>query len=102
MKINDADRFAAEAAVDPDRVLPEENPATTKPAEARRWVRTYAQLLGFKKDVLQVAHEKLSEMSEPPAREEVIKTDLVLLDAENNRLKKRLLFWKRRRDQLSS
>jgi hypothetical protein len=94
--------LAAEAAADPDRILPEENPATTKPAEARRWVRTYAQLLAWKKRVLQVAHEKLGEVSEDPAREEIVKTDLVLLDAENDRLKKRLHFWKRRQEKLGN
>src|SRR5207245_10755823 len=71
---------AAEAAADPDRVLPHENLATTKPAEARRWVRIYAQLLNFKQRVLLAAHAKLPEVTEEAAHREAVDTDLVLLE----------------------
>jgi len=92
---------AAKAAADPDRVLPHEDLQTTKPAEARRWVRIYAQLLGFKQRVLHTAHAKLPEVTEEAARREAVDTDLVLLEAEQSRLRQRLAFWKRRSDKLS-
>src|SRR5713101_8206098 len=63
MSMNPEVADAAEAAADPDRVLPQENLATTKPAEARRWVRIYAELLSFKQRVLQAAHAKLPEVN---------------------------------------
>lgn len=94
-------RLAAEAAADPDRTLPQENLATTHPAEARRWARTYSQLVHFKDRVLQAAYHRLARMTEPAARQEVVDTDLVLLEAENSRLRRRLQFWKRRQDKLS-
>jgi hypothetical protein len=101
MSINPEVTEAAEAAADPDRVLPHEDLATTKPAEARRWVRIYAQLLGFKQRVLQAAHAKLGEVTEAAARQEAVDTDLVLLEAQHSRLRRRLEFWKRRSDKLS-
>ena len=101
MSINPEVTEAAEAAADPDRVLPHEDLATTKPAEARRWVRIYGQLLGFKQRVLQAAHAKLPEVTEEAARREAVDTDLVLLEAEDTRLRRRLEFWKRRSDKLS-
>ncbi|HYS02155.1 MAG TPA: hypothetical protein VET82_07380 [Candidatus Eisenbacteria bacterium] len=101
MSINPEVADAAEAAADPDRVLPTENLATTKPAEARRWVRIYRELLSFKQRVLQAAHAKLPEVTEEAARREAVDTDLVLLEAQQSRLRRRLEFWKRRSDKLS-
>ncbi len=101
MSLNPDVADAAEAAADPDRVLPQENLATTKPAEARRWVRIYAELLSFKQRVLQAAHAKLPEVTEAAARREAVDTDLVLLEAQHSRLRRRLEFWKRRSDKLS-
>jgi hypothetical protein len=101
MSINPEVADAAEAAADPDRVLPQENLATTKPAEARRWVRIYGELLGFKQRVLQAAHTKLGDVTEEAARREAVNTDIVLLEAQHSRLRRRLDFWKRRSDKLS-
>ena len=82
-------------------MLPHEDLTTTRPAEARRWVRIYTQLLGFKQRVLQAAHAKLPEVTEEAARREAVDTDLVLLEAQHSRLRRRLGFWKRRSDKLS-
>ncbi len=96
MDVTDDARVAAEAAADPDRSLPQENTATTRPAEARRWVRTYSQLLTFKNRLLQAAHERLGEVTEDAARQEAVETDLVLLKAQRSRVRRRLEYWKRR------
>jgi hypothetical protein len=101
MEASDSARAAAEDAADPNRTLPEENVATTRPAEVRRWVRTYAQLVGFKNRVLQAAYAQLGHMTEDAARREAVSTDLVLLRAQDSRLRRRLAFWKRRDQQLN-
>lgn len=101
MDVTEDASSAAQAAADPNRTLPEENVATTRPAEARRWVRTYAQLVGFKNRVLQAAYQQLDHMSETAARQEAVGTDLVLLRAEDSRLRRRLKFWQRRDQQLN-
>jgi hypothetical protein len=51
--------------------------------------------------VLQAAHAKLPEVTEEAARREAVDTDLVLLEAQQSRLRRRLDFWKRRSDKLS-
>jgi hypothetical protein len=88
---------AAEAAGDPERLLPEENPQTTEPEEARRWISTYTELIGFKEKLLASAHKKIPELTEEDALREAVDTDLVLLEAENERLRRRLDFWQRRK-----
>jgi hypothetical protein len=101
MDVSENTRSAAEAAADPSRTLPEENVATTRPTEVRRWVRTYGQLVGFKNRVLQAAYQQLGHLTEDAARHEAVSTDLVLLRAQDSRLRRRLKFWKRREEQLN-
>lgn len=101
MSIKPEAQRAADAAADPERVLPHEDVATTKPAEARRWVRIYAELVSFKNRLLQTAHKQLGDVTEDAARREAEDTDVVLLEAEHRRLSRRLQFWKRRSDALS-
>jgi hypothetical protein len=87
---------AAQAAADPDRLLPDENPGTNVPEEARHWIEAYTELVGFKAKLLAAARGKLSELTEVDARREAVDTDMVLLNAEHERLQRRLNFWKQR------
>jgi hypothetical protein len=91
-------REAVERIVDPDRLLEGEDPDTTDPEEAERWVAAYAELLGFKHEVVDQAEasaEGLTDRSRPEAE-----TDLALLRSERERLRRRYEFWRKRAGEL--
>jgi len=92
---------AAREAVDPDRLLEGEDPESPHPEEARRWIEVYTELLTFKERALATAHEGLAKMAEADARREAVRTDFSVLEAERDRLRRRLEFWKKRHLDLS-
>ena len=92
---------AAQQAVDPDRLLEGEDPETPYPEDARRWIEVYTELLSFKERALATAHEGLAKMPQADARREAVRTDFSVLEAERDRLRRRLEFWKRRHLDLS-
>ena len=94
-------REAADAAVDSDRLLPGEDPERANADDAARWVDVYSELLVFKQEVLNVILARLEEMHDGAARDEVEKTDAVVVRAEAERLAGRLGFWRRRLEELS-
>ena len=94
------DERAGEAAADPDRLLPGEDPASPYPDDAQKWVEVYEELLRFKKRLLGVAEETLSELHDKPARREVVDTERIVLQAEVDRFQRRLSFWQRRLAEL--
>jgi hypothetical protein len=94
------DERAGEAAADPDRLLPGEDPASPYPDDAQKWVEVYDELLRFKNRLLDVAEETLSDLHDKPARREVVETDRIVLQAEVDRFHKRLSFWQRRLAEL--
>ncbi len=95
-------QIAALAAVDPDRLLEGEDPETPHPEEARHWIEVYTELLTFKERAVATAHESLARMPEADARREAVQTDLTVLEAERDRLRRRLEFWKRRHLDLTT
>ncbi len=82
--------------MDPNRLLEGEDPSTPHPEEARHWVDVYSELLTFKEKTISSAQRNADQMSMSEAREEVEETDLTALEAELDRLRKRLNFWERR------
>jgi hypothetical protein len=90
------DERAGEAAADPDRLLPGEDPASPYPDDAQKWVEVYDELLRFKNRLLDVAEETLTDLQDKPARKEVVETDRIVLRAEVDRFHKRLSFWQHR------
>ena len=85
---------------DRDRLLEGEDPDTTDPEEAERWLAAYGELLGFKHDVVGQAEssaEGLPERAMPEAE-----ADLTLLRSERERLQRRYDFWRKRTDELRS
>lgn len=92
-------RQAAVQASDPDRLLDGEDPETRHPLDADHWIRVYKDLLGFKHRMLARAHEMVPDLADA-ARDEVGKTDLVVMDAESRKFQRRLDFWLTRRDEL--
>jgi hypothetical protein len=92
---DDATEEAAEKAVDPDRLLEGENPATPYLDDATHWVTVYTELLGVKRDLVGVTEDRLPDLP-VEARREVASTDLVVLDEEMKRFARRLEFWRQR------
>ncbi len=93
-------REAAQNAVEPERLLPGEDPRTTHPDDVRHWMSVYAQLLSFKEKVLSDTHASMAVM-EPEARAEVSRTDATVLEAERQRLRRRADFWEQRHRELT-
>jgi hypothetical protein len=95
--LNDVDpQKAASEAVDPDRLLEGEDPETPHPEEASHWVEVYSELITFKERAVATAHQNLAKMPEVDARVETSRTDLAVLEAERDRIRRRLDFWKQR------
>lgn len=88
--------------MDPNRLLEGEDPSTPHPEEARHWVAVYSELLTFKEKTISSAQRNADRMSMSEARQEAEETDLTALEAELDRLRKRLNFWERRRRELTN
>jgi hypothetical protein len=93
---------AAEASGDADRLLPGEDEARSTIEDAALWVDVYSELLAFKQKMLADTDAQITAMKRAEARREVETTDAVLLRAEAERLARRLGFWRRRFQDLSS
>ena len=101
--LNDVDpQKAAGEAVDPDRLLEGEDPETRHPEEANHWIEVYTELLTFKERAVATAHQSVAQMPEVDARVEATRTDMAVLEAERDRIRRRLDFWKRRHLDLST
>ena len=86
--------------VNRERLLDGEDPDTTSRAEAVHWLWVYAELLGFKRDV--VDQTKASAAALPPAALSEADADLTILDAERRRFDDRYKFWRTKVEELSS
>jgi len=96
------DERAALRSVDPDRLLDGEDPRTRYVEDAAHWITVYSELVLFKERLVDSASEAMRNMTESHARDEVGKTDLMVLTAERDRLKRRLDYWKERQRELST
>lgn len=85
-------RDAARDIDDPNRLLHGEDPQTAYPDDARHWCSVYEELLHFKDEVLAITRRRAEELSDG-AREELLGTDLPVLEAEKRRLEARHGFW---------
>jgi CO/xanthine dehydrogenase Mo-binding subunit len=87
---------AAQKQVDPDRLLPGEDPTTPHPEEAQHWTSVYGELVSFKERIVNTARQAVSEAWQQEVSRELAATDLVALEAELARLRRRLEFWRQR------
>jgi DNA-binding response OmpR family regulator len=88
----DDPREIAQAAVDQDRLLEGEDPGTTHPEDARRWLVVYGELLAYKESVLERTLQALEQYA-PEAASEIAQTDLPILREERDRFRRRLDYW---------
>ncbi len=80
--------------------LPGEDLKTPYLEDAQLWFGVYTELLEFKERLLHDTGHALNTIS-APGREEVAKTDAVILDAEAQRFRQRLALWKKRCEELA-
>ena len=95
------EEVAAKKAGDEERLMRGENPDTTYLEDAEHWAGVYRELLAFKNDLLDFTRERIARMR-PPASSELATTDLVILEAEHDRLRGRFDFWEKRRLELAT
>jgi DNA-binding response OmpR family regulator len=86
---------AAQAAVDPDRLLEGENPETSHPEDARRWLVVYGELLAYKESVLERSLQAVQQYA-PESSAEIEQTDVPILMEERDRFRRRLDYWQGR------
>ncbi len=95
---SDRDTSTEQAALDevePNRLLAGEDESTQHLDDALHWIKVYAELLDFKRKVLNTTEDSLETM-DPDASQEVTDTDLIALNAEALRFDRRLAYWRRR------
>ncbi|MDQ6855831.1 MAG: hypothetical protein M3Z57_02000 [Candidatus Dormibacteraeota bacterium] len=80
--------------------LPGEDLKTPYLEDAQLWFGVYTELLEFKEQLLRDTSNALNTISSA-GREEVAKTDAVILDAEAQRFRQRLALWKQRCTELA-
>ncbi len=80
--------------------LPGEDLGTPYLEDAQMWLGVYRELLDFKQKLLADTSHALGTVS-APGREEIGKTDAVILDAEAQRFRQRLALWKQRCAELA-
>lgn len=91
---------AAHEAVAPDRLLPGEDPSSRHLDDVVHWVTVYAELVEFKQAMLAAARARMQSMPEAAAREVAV-TDIAVMEAEGERLRRRLSFWRERAQERS-
>jgi hypothetical protein len=84
--------------VDEERLLTGEDPNSPYPEDASHWAGVYAELVGFKDDLLERLSEDRKVLSEAAMTE--LERDENLLRLELARLKLRLSFWQTRQEEL--
>jgi hypothetical protein len=104
--LDKARRLASEQAklekqeADGERLLAGEDPSTPYRDDAEHWSGVYAELVGFKNDLLERLSQDRKALSEAATTE--LERDENLLRVELERLKLRLSFWEMRREELSA
>jgi hypothetical protein len=81
--------------------LPGEDLSTPYLEDAQMWLAVYTELLEFKQTLLRDTGQALDTISSA-GREEVGKTDAVILAAEAQRFRQRVSLWERRCEELAS
>jgi hypothetical protein len=97
----EAAKEAAHEAVNPDRLLDGEDPATTHIDDAEHWLAVYRDLLKSKQELIGVTEHRMDHVV-PEAANELGQTDLEILKKEGERFQRRIAFWEARLAHLSS
>jgi hypothetical protein len=87
-----------DAASNPHRMLPGEDPRSRFVEDAQHWISVYTELLAFKEAILQRAGSVIAELNDAAVHDASI--DHRLLDAQVVRYRERLAFWSARLTEL--
>jgi DNA-binding response OmpR family regulator len=90
---------AARAAIDPERLIEGENLDTTHVEDARRWLVVYSELLAFKESILARTRGAVVGLH-PESGQEILRTDMVVLESERDRFRRHLEYWRCRLREL--
>ena len=85
---------------DPGYRLHGENPATATLEDARRWVKTYDDLIRFKRELLDLC-QRYIEQAEPEVARVIHETDLILVETQLSRFQQKRDYWKIRATELA-
>jgi hypothetical protein len=83
---------AAKEAVDAERLLPMEEPDSRRLEDAHHWRAVYRELVDSKSGILDLTRERIHATAKPPVRDE-LGLDQTVMEAELERLRRRLRFW---------
>jgi len=83
-----------------DRLLAGENPETIRPRDAHHWITVYAELVGFKNQLLVRVNEGMEAVSS--AARVDLQEDVDLVVAQLGRYERRLRFWSARAGVLTA
>lgn len=81
------------ASIDPDRLLPGEDPTRSMPGDPEHWVSVYTELLQTKRQLVQNLREMMERQSHA-VRDEVERADIRMLELQIDRFEKRLEVWR--------
>ena len=98
-RLSDRTTRLVQAAVDPGRRLEGEDLDSKLPEEAELWQEVYAELIQFELKLLETLYDSLALMSNQ-ASIQIRELDLALLEAQQQRYRDRLEFWRRRGREL--
>ena len=82
----------ARDAVDPDRLLPGEDPDQARPGDADHWIQVYGELRTTKLHLLNELRTRVAGLG-PSAATELEGIDEVILQLQVDRFERRLAFW---------
>ncbi len=85
---------------DPGYRLQGENPSTATREQCQRWAKTYEDLIGFKRALLEVC-QRYAERSEPEVARAIHDTDMVLLEMQVSRFQQKRDYWRIRATELA-
>jgi hypothetical protein len=80
--------------------LPGEDLTSPYIEDAQMWLSVYSELLEFKETLIRDTDNALRTLP-PPGREDVGQTDAVILAAEADRFRQRIVLWQRRCQELT-
>lgn len=83
----------------PDRLLEGEDPSTSFARDARHWVAVYREMIAFKEDLLARVEDRLPRLPKV-GRADVFENDIMLIQDQLERYRRRLDFWFARQLQL--
>ncbi len=87
------EREIRRASIDPERLLPGENPEHPQPGDAEHWVSVYSELLETKRRLIANLREMM-ERQPAGVQDELERADIRMLELQIERFKQRLQIWR--------